>query len=173
MARTNRRASRRRISDQASSLRRLASKNVREVARLTNACSNLENAVDSKKEELRIVTLHAHILQHYMTQETMDEETFMKAAYEMIRHKVQRPRKALNSSQRSALNRLFGPGDPARNILGFPELELWFLNKHPMYVPGPAPIPVWQEPPPVDEVYADGAASNSHPECPPGCSGGL
>ena len=63
------------------------------------------------------------------------------------------------SSQRSALNCLFGPGDPARNIWGFPELELWFLNKHLMYVPGPAPIPVWQEPPPVDEVYADGIES--------------
>ena len=112
--------------------------------RLTNACSNLETAVDEKKEEVRVLAL---VIEALINQgaATSDRNLIKEAAYFVARFGVTRPAEQLTRVQTHALAGVFGDTHPHFNIVGADVLEDRFLVRFPQFQPNNGPPPYRRE----------------------------
>ena len=124
------------------------------MGRLTNACSNLENAVDEKREEVRLLKL---VIEALLSQsDTVIARNILKeAAYITSRFGVARPAAPLTRVQTQALSGAFGDTQPNVNAVGADVLETRFLNQFPQFNPANGPPPHRRgRAPPADQTLA-------------------
>lgn len=155
MGRSLKRISRKAHLARAKFLAQVTQEHYHETLRLNNACSNLEAAVDRKKVEVKVYRRFAQLTLDFMITTLMPSRACKRALYAYLRRTIARPGKTLTNGQLDALISIFGSGNGNGNQLGQPQLEEWFVAVHPNFAEDAPLAPIYDLPPPPDQMLAD------------------